>query len=590
MTDDTAAATPTTSAFAALGLDPRLLDTLGTLGYEIATPIQTEAIPPIMAGSDLVGLAATGTGKTAAFTLPLLHRMAQETEKPRGISILILVPTRELCMQVCQAIEKYGKNLGTRTLPVYGGSSYDTQIRQLRKGVDVVVATPGRALDLLRRENLDLRQIKAVVLDEADEMLDMGFTDDIEALLNATPKSRQTLLFSATMPPRIAGIAERHLRNPVRVEIARTVNLPTDVPQVRQTVYMVNRQHKPAALSRLLEFEEPTSAIIFCRTRSEADELTDRLNGQGYLPQALHGGLTQEQRDRVMKKFRHGKANLLIATDIAARGLDIDHLSHVINYDVPIAAEAYIHRIGRVGRAGREGVAITLADPRERHGLRSIENLIKQRLIPAQLPSVADVRQRRLDGVKDRLRASIESDDFDVYRPLVAELSAEFGPERVALAALKMAREHGERELIDEPIPVPVPEQRRTRMEERPAPNRRPGFGRGTAPGMTKLFFGAGRESSVTARDLVGAIANEAGLNGKDIGSIDVAERHSVVEVPQDMAEYIIEAMQGSRIKGRKVNVRLDRGAGGALTRRWCYNHPEKPTTGRQCHDRDSDG
>src|SRR5208337_3233372 len=329
--------------FSALGLDDRLVKAIVELGCEEPTPIQREAIPPLLEGKDLVGQAATGTGKTAAFALPLLHKLAAGEQRGLRPMAIVLVPTRELAMQVAEAVHRYGR-------PLEAG---------------VVVATPGRALDLVRSKKLKLGGVAVVVLDEADEMLDMGFAEDIESILSETPKERQTVLFSATIPPRIAAITKRHLTDPVRINIAAEPTVAGTSARVRQTAYIVPRGHKLATLGRVLDAENPTSAIVFCRRRNEVDELAENLNARGYRAEALHGGMTQEQRNRVMKKFRSEASDLLIATDVAARGLDIQHLSHVINFDVPAEAESYIHRIGRVGRAGREGVAITLAEPRE---------------------------------------------------------------------------------------------------------------------------------------------------------------------------------------------------------------------------------
>jgi ATP-dependent RNA helicase DeaD len=342
------------SSFAALGLRQDLLDELDTLGYEEATPVQRATIPLIREGRDLLGQAATGTGKTAAFALPILEQVGDggpERFDRTEPTALVLVPTRELAIQVSQAVHRYGRRLGVRVLPIYGGQPIVQQLRALDRGVDVVVATPGRAVDHLSRGTLRLGAVRIVVLDEADEMLDMGFAEDLEAILAEAPEERQTVLFSATLPARIGAIADRHLRNPARVEIAADRAAPGDVPRVRQSAYVVPRASKPAALGRVLDVEAPTAAIVFCRTREEVDTLTETLNGRGYRAEALHGGMTQEQRDRVMARLRSGTADLLVATDVAARGLDVEHLTHVVNYDVPSAPEAYVHRIGRVGRA-----------------------------------------------------------------------------------------------------------------------------------------------------------------------------------------------------------------------------------------------
>src|SRR4249920_2387384 len=348
--------------FAALGLEAALLTTLDTLGYEEPTPIQREAIPPLLAGRDLLGQAATGTGKTAAFTLPILQRIAHSAR--RCPSALILVPTRELAMQVGEAVTRYGKELKITVLPVYGGQAIGPQLHALKRGVDVIVATPGRALDHIRLKTLQLKTIQMVVLDEADEMLDMGFAEDLDAILEQTPKERQTALFSATMPSRIASIAKRHLKEPVEAGAA---------PRVHQTAYIVARPHKEAALARILDIEAPKSALVFCRTRIEVDEITAMLTSRGHKAEAIHGGMNQSQRDRVMSAFRSGQTELLVATDVAARGLDIPSVSHVVNYDLPTSPEGYVHRIGRTGRAGREGSAITVIDPREQRSLWNIE-------------------------------------------------------------------------------------------------------------------------------------------------------------------------------------------------------------------------
>ena len=344
------------SGFADLGLRTELLKALSGLGYEEPTPIQREAIPHLVAGKDLLGQAATGTGKTAAFALPILQLLDPNEDRPSPVA-LVLVPTRELAMQVSEAVYKYGHDLRARCVPIYGGQPIGRQIDALRRGCHVVVATPGRALDHIRKNTLELDGIAMVVLDEADEMLDMGFAEDLEAILEATPKERQTVLFSATMPPRIDAIARRHQRNPVRVTIERSTSQSGTSPLVKQTAYLIPRHHKAAALGRILDIEAPEAAIVFCRTRGEVDQLTETLNGRGYRAEALHGGMDQEQRDRVMGRVRAGTADLLIATDVAARGLDIDHLTHVVNYDVPSAPESYVHRIGRVGRAGRAACA-----------------------------------------------------------------------------------------------------------------------------------------------------------------------------------------------------------------------------------------
>ena len=414
--------------FTALGINPKLVTALTALGYEEPTPIQREAIPPLLAGRDLLGQAATGTGKTAAFALPLLQRLPAGPPPPSRPAVLVLVPTRELAMQVAEAFHRYGRALEASTVPIYGGQEFAQQIRVLRRGVHVVVATPGRALDHLRRATLDLSGVAAIVLDEADEMLDMGFADEIEAILAAAPTKRQTALFSATMAPRIAKIAERHLDNPTRVLVAREATRKGALPKVRQTAYLVPRAHKVAALGRVLDLEAPALALIFCRTRHEVDSLTESLAGRGYRALALHGGMTQDQRDRAMKRARAGSVDLLVATDVAARGLDIEQISHVVNFNVPESPGAYVHRIGRTGRAGRGGVAITFYEPREHRMLRTIEQMTKQRIDIAQLPTAVDIRATRLEQTRVAIRAAIAAGELDGYRGIVESLAEEFDP------------------------------------------------------------------------------------------------------------------------------------------------------------------
>ena len=417
------------TGFAALGLDPRIASALAALGYEEPTPVQRAAIPPLLEGRDVLAQAATGTGKTAAFALPLLSRVNTAAKGAERTSALILVPTRELAMQVAEAVHRYGKPMGVNALAVYGGSSMEMQVRALKRGVDVVIATPGRALDHIRRHTLQMTSLKTVVLDEADEMLDMGFAEDLEAILEATPKSRQTALFSATLPPRIASIAKRQLRDPVLVTIDREVVAVGETARVRQVAYIVPRAHKMTALARVLDIEQPTSAIVFCRTRTEVDELSETLMARGLRADALHGGLSQDQRDRVMTKFRTKKTDLLIATDVAARGLDVKHVSHVVNFDVPADAESYVHRIGRTGRAGREGVAITLAEPREHRLLRNIERMTSQRIEIAQVPTVDDLRAHRLQLVRTTLRETIMDGGLDKFRGIVESLAGFYLPD-----------------------------------------------------------------------------------------------------------------------------------------------------------------
>ncbi|HET7814699.1 MAG TPA: DEAD/DEAH box helicase, partial [Candidatus Baltobacteraceae bacterium] len=426
--DQDSATSQAADGFASLGLHDALLSALKALGYEEPTTIQREAIPPLLQGSDVLGQAATGTGKTAAFALPLLHRIGNlgDGDGPRAVRGLILVPTRELAMQVAEAVHKYGRALGTRVLPIYGGQSMQQQLRALRRGVDVVVATPGRALDHIQRGTLGLDAVEVLVLDEADEMLDLGFTEEIEAIVAALPVERQTALFSATVAPRIRTIAKRYLRNPVHVTIASQTAASGTPSAIREVAYAVQRAHKAAALGRVIDMETPASAIIFCRTRLEVDELTQTLGGHGYQAEAIHGGLSQEQRDRVLRRFREGVSEILVATDVAARGLDIEHLSHVVNYDVPSSPDAYVHRIGRTGRAGRKGVAITLVEAREHRLLRNIEQHTKRKIRVESVPTVLDLRTRRLELTRAALEDALAGGELERYRVVVESLATQY--------------------------------------------------------------------------------------------------------------------------------------------------------------------
>ncbi|QBI53584.1 DEAD/DEAH box helicase [Streptomonospora litoralis] len=572
-------ATETAPGFTDLPLRGELLDALSRLGYEEPTPIQREAIPPLVEGRDLLGQAATGTGKTAAFALPILERMEQDREGLEPMS-LVLVPTRELAVQVCEAVHRYGRDLGVRVLPVYGGQPIGRQIRGLERGVDVVVATPGRALDHLGRGTLSLSGLRMTVLDEADEMFDMGFAEDIEAILEEIPQDCQTVLFSATMPPRIERMAGGNLTDPVRIQIARETRAVGEAPLVRQSAYVVPRAHKPAAIGRILDVESPTAAIVFCRTREEVDQLTEVLNGRGHRAEALHGGMSQEQRDRTMGRLRSGTTDLVIATDVAARGLDVEHLTHVLNYNVPSAPDSYVHRVGRVGRAGREGVAITLVEPREHRMLKSIRRATDYTINVEKIPTIADARARRLELTSAALRETLldeeAEDDREHMRVVVESLADEFDVMEVALAAVKLA--HESQNPVDDDVEIPEvsikPEQkdkgrgrrdggRRDQRGDRGdrgerGERREQRGGRAPAGGMSRLFIGAGRGARVRPQDLVGAITGESELRGRDIGAIEIAERFSLVEVPSQAADDVISALQNTTIKGRKTVVRRD--------------------------------
>jgi len=586
----------TAEGFAGLGLDDRFLGTLATLGYEEPTPIQREAIPPLLDGRDLLAEAPTGTGKTAAFALPTLQRIPIGKAAPGSASALILVPTRELAMQVAEALSKYGRALGAKVLPVYGGQPISQQLRGLRAGVDIVVATPGRAVDHLKRGSLRFDDVRIAILDEADEMLDMGFAEDLETILSATPEGRQTALFSATISPTITRIAKRHLHDPVRVTVHAEKVAAGESARVRQVAYVVRRNDKLAALCRILDVEDPTSALVFARTRGEVDDLAEALSARGHDAGALHGGLAQEGRDRMMGRFRDGSLDVLVATDVAARGLDIDHVSHVVNYDVPSDPDQYVHRIGRTGRAGREGTAITLVEPREHRQLRNIEQATHQKLQIAHLPTVADLRERRTEILRANLREALLADEFDRYRGVVEPLADEFDVVDIALAAISLiegasATDADEIELSSPPLGMPPPAR-----PVRPMPGRGPrypggpgGPGAGPGPGggpmsgpgaggrpmpgrggpsqdrpgsggpWVRLFVGGGRQIGLRPGDLVGAITNEAGVPGSTIGAIRIDEQFSLVDVNAAVADPVVRALRDATIRGRKLPVRFDR-------------------------------
>jgi len=556
------------AGFAALGLNDVLVAAVAALGYEEPTPVQRQTIPLILAGGDLLAEAATGTGKTAAFALPLIQRLGDDVEpgaakkrgRPRTRGV-VLVPTRELAMQVAEAMHKYARGSGLTVVPVYGGAPMMQQIRALDRGADIVVGTPGRVLDHLRRQSLALDALAVLVLDEADEMLDMGFAEDLDAILEATPKTRQTALFSATMPPRLRSIAQRHLEKPQRIQVAREKVTAGRIPRVRQVVYFVPRAHKAAALQRVLDMESPASALVFCRTRLEVDTLVETLNAHGYRAEAIHGGMQQRQREAVMARFRSAKADLLIATDVAARGLDIRQLSHVFNYDVPSAPDAYIHRIGRTGRAGRDGVAITLADSRESRLIRSIEAATRQKIEVATVPTVADLRAKRVELTLAAVRERIEAGDLEDVRVVVQSLASEFELADVAAAAVKLVHAQmsdGDKDTAEVPAPVV-----RDDSSGAGAPGRRPSPARrddaAPAGDAARIFIGAGRQAGIRPADLIGAIANEAGLSSRDLGIVQIADRFSIVEVPAASADEVIAAMRRTSLRGQRVSVRFDR-------------------------------
>jgi ATP-dependent RNA helicase DeaD len=549
------------TTFADLGLSELACAAVAELGYEEPTPVQAQVIQLLLDGRDVVAQAQTGTGKTAAFALPIIDQLSMEQVRGRPPQALVMTPTRELAVQVAEAFHAYGRSRGVIALPVYGGQPIERQLGALRRGVEVVVGTPGRLLDHMRRATLDLSAVRTVVLDEADEMFAMGFIEDIEAILVATPAERQLALFSATMPDAVARLAERHLRDPRRVMV-RTEAMT--VPQVRQVHYEVGGRDKFEVLARVLDYEAPASAIIFCRTKREVDELGERLVGRAYPAETLHGDLSQMQRDRVMQRFRAGQVELLVATDVAARGLDVQHVSHVVNYDIPQDPESYVHRIGRTGRAGRAGCAITLVTPRERRQLQFIQRTIGAEIPRQHVPTIADVLGRRREAFKEALRETMAAGGLESYVLLAETLGEDCDPTELAAAAFKLLL--GEQEVAEDELaaqeprvapagarsPRPADDGSRGRRPRGAPPTRPPG-GFGPDRGMTRLFLNIGREDGARPADLVGAIANEAGLPGRAIGAIDMYDRFAFVEVPAAEAEAVLRALGRTTIRGRRV-------------------------------------
>ena len=527
---------PALDSFQALGLSEPLLQSIAEVGYEAPTPIQSAAIPPLLAGRDLIGQAQTGTGKTAAFGLPLLQAI---DPAQRSIQALVLTPTRELAIQVAEALHTYGKNLqGLVVLPVYGGHSLEDQQRRLQRGVHVVVGTPGRIMDHLRRGTLRLDRLRMVVLDEADEMLRMGFIEDVEWILAQAPPSsagRQTALFSATMPPEIRRVAQRHLKDPATLELEHKA---LTLPAIEQRYLLVAQPQKLEALTRLLEIEPTEAVLVFTRTKNAAAQVAERLEARGYSVAALHGDMGQPLRERVIERLRGGSVEIVVATDVAARGLDVERISHVVNYDVPNDVEAYVHRIGRTGRAGRAGIAVLFVTPRERRMLQDIERFTGQRVAPMKMPTPADVAARRSELFKESLRKAIGEGDLELYLALVEDLVEEgFEIAEIAAAAAWLARR--ERPLVEVAV----------EPEARELP--------GTGDGMVRLFLNAGRQAGVRPADVVGAIANEAGVPGREIGAIDIYDRFSLVDVPARFQRQIIDKMSGATLRGRSLEIKI---------------------------------
>lgn len=543
--------------FQQLGLRPPLLEALSEVGYETPSPIQAACIPHLLAGTDLLGEAQTGTGKTAAFALPLLERLDLAQRNPQ---VLVLTPTRELAVQVAEAFQRYAKHLpGFHVLPIYGGQSMVVQLRQLNRGVHVVVGTPGRVMDHIERRSLNLDSLSALVLDEADEMLRMGFIDDVEWILEHTPAERQTALFSATMPERIRRIAHRYLRAPQEVKIQAST---ATVLSTRQRYCQVNAQHKLDALTRILEIEDEfDAAIIFVRTKTATVELAEKLEARGYAAAALNGDMTQQLRERVVEQLKRGTLDIVVATDVAARGLDVPRITHVINYDIPYDTEAYVHRIGRTGRAGRSGTAILFVTTREMHMLKIIERATRQKIEALPLPSRQAVADRRVAQFRRQVEEVIAAEDLAFFNDVIADLEGQANASLHEIAAALAFLAQRERPLQLEPASGPdIADLNRPRSERPPRENREQILGRRREVAEGKLVryrIAVGREQQVTPKDIVGAIANEAGIESRHIGQINLYEDYSTVELPADLDSQTLNILRRLRVRQHPLSIQL---------------------------------
>ncbi|QWA10213.1 DEAD/DEAH family ATP-dependent RNA helicase [Sodalis ligni] len=548
------------TSFADLGLSTPILNALLDLGYEKPSPIQLECIPQLLAGRDVLGMAQTGSGKTAAFALPLLHNIDAELAAPQ---VLVLAPTRELAVQVAEAISDFAKHMkGINVVALYGGQRYDVQLRALRQGPQVVVGTPGRLLDHLKRGTLDLSKLSGLVLDEADEMLRMGFIEDVETIMAQIPAKHQTALFSATMPEAIRRITRRFMNDPQEVRIQSSV---TTRPDISQSYWTVHGMRKNEALVRFLEAEDFDAAIIFVRTKNATLEVAEALEHSGYNSAALNGDMNQALREQTLDRLKDGRLDILIATDVAARGLDVDRISLVVNYDIPMDSESYVHRIGRTGRAGRAGRALLFVENRERRLLKNIERIMKLAIPEVEIPTGELLSQRRLEKFASKVQAQLESSDLDMYRALLAKLQPleELDMETLAAALLKMAQ--GERPLILPPDPVI---DRRPRREFRERDERRPesaGAG-GERParrerrdvGEMDLYrIEVGRDDGVEVRHIVGAIANEGDISSRYIGNIKLFASHSTIELPKGMPGDMLSHFTRTRILNKPMNMQF---------------------------------
>jgi ATP-dependent RNA helicase DeaD len=538
--------------FDAIGLRPELVQTLTEMGHYVPTVIQSELIPTMLAGRDVIGQSQTGTGKTAAFGLPILQTLQGGQ---RHVQCLIMAPTRELAIQVTDAMERYGRRTGARVLALYGGQPYPAQMRGLKKGVDIVVGTPGRLLDLIQRKSLDLQRVSTVVLDEADEMLSMGFIEDIEAILQETPAQRRTALFSATMPDPILRLAGRYLRDPFSFTMGRR---KLTVATVEQRYYLINPSDRLAALTRLFEVESIGSVLVFARTRVGTGELANELVSRGFSAEVLNGDLGQEAREQVLQRFRNNQIQVLVATDVAARGLDIDHVTHVFNYDLPQEPEGYVHRIGRTGRAGRSGVAISLLTPRERWFLRRIEAYTKQKMTPGVLPTEEEIQRRRDERLTEQMMVWLRRGRCQRERGMVAKLAQEgHDLNDIAAAALKLACA-GERQRPIAPIGDPPQERPKSAKPaaRRLQRNKTIDPGRSShEKGMVRLALGSGKNDGLKVGHIVGSLSHHADIPGSCIGRICMEHHTTFVDVPEEMVNLVLSKKPNFRIGRRRIDI-----------------------------------
>ena len=565
--------------FADLGIDKRVLRALSDVGYESPSPIQAATIPALLAGRHVVGLAQTGTGKTAAFAVPILSQVDLKQKTPQA---LVLAPTRELALQVSEAFERYAAHLpGLHVLPIYGGQGYGVQLSALRRGVHVVVGTPGRIMDHLEKGTLDLSELRFLVLDEADEMLKMGFAEDVERILSDTPDDKHVALFSATMPAQIRRISKKYLTDAEEITVK---NKTTTSANTNQRYLIVSYPQKVDALTRILEVENFEGMIVFVRTKQVTEQLAERLRARGFSAAAINGDIVQAQRERTINQLRDAKLDILVATDVAARGLDVERISHVVNFDIPTDTESYVHRIGRTGRAGRTGDAISFITPRERHLLKAIERATRQPLTQMRLPTVEDINETRVARFRDSITEALASDQVAFYRDLINDYEQEHDVPAADIAAALAVLTHDDRPLLMDPEPAAPPKVfdgrgernggawdhekgRRRDQDDRPRRREAPSKGQRRARSdvpMTTYRIAVGKRHKVEPRQIVGAIANEGGLDRADFGHIDIRGDHSLVELPVSLSDQTRSALERTRISGKLIELTPD---GGSPTR-----------------------